>query len=59
MMKERVYGRISSGVTWAISVNQILDYLEPHVSYRKPDYETLLDQEQYLFALEEPEPRER
>jgi len=43
----------------SISVSQILDYLEPHVSSQKPDYETLMDQEQYLFVLEEPEPEER
>lgn len=37
------------------TVDQILDYLEPKIPDEKPDYATLMDQEQYLLALEDPE----
>jgi hypothetical protein len=36
------------------TVNQILDYLEPRTPDQEPEYETLMDQEQYLLALEDP-----
>jgi predicted ATPase len=38
-----------------MSLNQVLDYLEPRSLYEKPAYDTLLDHDQYLLALEHPE----
>jgi predicted ATPase len=41
--------------TALMSLNQVLDYLEPRSLYEKPGYDTLLDHDQYLLALEHPE----